>query len=477
VDVSGRLLVVDDEPGNRDLLARRLRKVGYEVEVAEDGVEGLRAIEAGDFDLILLDILMPGTSGLDVLTAIRRTRSASELPVVMATALGGSEDTVEALRRGANDYVTKPFDMPVVLARIGSQLSLKRATREIEDLARQLEIRNGFIRRTFGRYVAGEIVDNLLESPEGLELRGEKRTLTILISDLRGFSILTEMLEPVQVVSLLNGYLGAMAEIIQSHGGTIDEFLGDGILAFFGAPVARDDHAERAVAAAVAMQLAMASVNRTNRRVGLPEVEMGIGIATGEVIVGNVGSERRTKYGAVGSTVNLAARIESYTMGGEVLISDATRSALASLLEIAEERTVHPKGFGEPLRIHRMAGIHGRHRLFLPQRSEEWIELRAGLPVRFSVLSGKEVSGPSFEGTFGAVTEISARLRSRAPLRELSNLRIELVGAGGAPLPGAFYAKVATGAAVGEEGVVRFTTRSGALEAALAHAQGREPPG
>ncbi len=471
----GRLLLVDDEADNRDLLARRLTKAGYEVTAVEDGTRALHAIESGDFDLVLLDVLMPGLSGLEVLESIRRTRSVSDLPVIMATALAGSQDTVGALRGGANDYVTKPFDMPVVLARIETQLALKRAATEIAALAQQLEIRNAFIRRAFGRYVSDEVVDNLLENPEGLELRGEKRRVTILMSDLRGFSTLTESLAPVQVVSLLNGYLGRMAEIIQAHGGTIDEFLGDAILAFFGAPASREDDAERAVAAAVAMQLAMEDVNRANRDAGLPQVEMGIGIGTGEVIVGNIGSEKRTKYGAVGSPVNLASRIESYTLGGEVLICGETLAAVAKLVRAEPPREVHPKGLEAPIFIHSVRGIRGAYGLELPDSASEWTELADEVPVRFALLEGKQVSEASCSGSFFALSQTGARLRSDDALPELADLRIEILDGSGAPRPGAFYAKVVR-AEPGAEGtvLVRFTSRSPALERTLTHALGSQ---
>jgi adenylate cyclase len=345
---TGNLLVVDDEPRNRDVLARRLERRGYRVSVAADGRSALHALEREEFDLVVLDVLMPGMSGLEVLETIRRTRTAAELPVIMATALDRSTDTVNALELGANDYVTKPIDLPVVLARVEAQLRLKRAARQIEALARRLEIQSGFIRDTFGRYVSDEVVADLFAKPAGLDLRGERRNVTILMSDLRGFSSLTQTLEPAQIVALLNNYLGSMAEVIQSYRGTIDEFIGDAILAFFGAPVSAENDAERAVACALAMQLAVPHVNETNRRHGLPEIEMGIGIATGEVVVGNIGSEKRTKYGAVGSAVNLAARIEGLTLGGEIWVDSRTREALGDMAGI------------EDVRLQRRVGQHAR---------------------------------------------------------------------------------------------------------------------
>ena len=205
-------------------------------------------IEEQTFDLVLLDVMMPHLDGLETLEAIRRTRSVTELPVIMATALAGSDDTITALERGANDYVTKPFDRGVVAARIHTQLALRAAAREIETLARQLELRNSFLRQTFGRYLSDEVVSNLLESDEGLEMRGERRRVSILLADLRGFTALTESLTPAEIVSILNTYLGTMSDVIHDYHGTVDEFLGDAILAHFGALTTRDDDTERAVA-------------------------------------------------------------------------------------------------------------------------------------------------------------------------------------------------------------------------------------
>ena len=357
---AGRILVVDDEPNNRDMLARRLKRRGYAVDEASDGVAALRKIEGQRFDVVLLDVMMPGMSGLEVLDALRSERSASELPVILATALTDRADVVEGLRRGANDYVTKPIDFPIVLARIETQLAAVRATREMASLARELELRGAFIRRMFGRYVSDDVADAVMRRAESLELGGEKRRVTILLSDLRNFTSLSESLEPRQVVSVLNNYLSAMTEAIQMHGGTIDEFIGDAILALFGAPLTGEDDAARAVACAMAMQRAIGQVNEMNRAQGLPGVEMGVAVATGDVVVGNIGSERRTKYAAVGSAVNLAARIEAHTRGGEVRISDATWQEVANLVTVDDEREVEAKGFEGLVRIRRVSVIAGR---------------------------------------------------------------------------------------------------------------------
>ena len=189
----------------------------------------------------------------------------------------------------------------------------KRIEAELQHLAEQVELRNKFIRETFGRYLTDEVVSTVLESPTGLQIGGEKRKVTMLMSDLRGFTSMSERLPPARVVAMLNRYLTTMVEVIKKYHGTIDEFIGDAIFILFGAPTWAEDDAHRAVACAVAMQLAMDRVNEQNRQEDLPELEMGIGIHTGQVVLGNIGSSERMKYGVVGSHVNLTSRIQSHT--------------------------------------------------------------------------------------------------------------------------------------------------------------------
>ena len=193
---------------------------------------------------------------------------------------------------------------------------LKDSREQLLQLNAQLETRNRFIRQTFGRYTSDDIVQVLLDMPEGLKLGGEKRQLTILMTDLRGFTAMVERLEPTAVVALLNHYLSAMIEIIQENGGTIDEIIGDAILVLFGAPVSMPDAARRAVRWRPADAAGHAGSQPAQCDMGWPEIAMGIGLHTGEAVVGNLGSIKRSKYGVVGQTVNLTARVESYTIGG-----------------------------------------------------------------------------------------------------------------------------------------------------------------
>jgi class 3 adenylate cyclase len=250
---------------------------------------------------------------------------------------------------------------------------------DLQSQAEALARRGQFIRETFGRYVSEDVVAQLLDAPEGLDLGGSKRKVTILMSDVRGFTALAECLEPQEVMTLLNRYLEAMVEVILTYQGTIIEILGDGLLVLFGAPLSRDDDAERAVACALAMQLRLDDTNAPNRQAGLPEVDMGIGIHTGEVVVGNIGSQQRTKYGVVGSAVNLTGRIESYTTGGQILISPTTYTETAAVLTVSHHITVAPKGVAAPLTLYAVSGMRGAHSLSLPTPTETLVSLPQAL--------------------------------------------------------------------------------------------------
>jgi adenylate cyclase len=459
--LGAHILVVDDDELNRNILSRRLQKQGFGVDEAVDGAEALRKVASLEYDLILLDVTMPVMSGLEVLERVRREHHPADLPVIMATAAGQSADVVAALHLGANDYVTKPLDFPVVIARVTTQLMLKRAVDENRALLLELEIRNRFIRQTFGRYLSDQVVSSLLDDRGGLELGGEKRRISIMVTDLRGFSSISEELEPQKVVTILNLYFEIMTEVILECGGTIDEFIGDSILVFFGAPVSCEDHASAALRCAVRMQLAMAEVNRRNVDRGFPPLEMGIGIHTGEVVIGNVGSERRAKYGAVGSNVNLASRIESYTVGGQILVSEATwREAGESFLQ-GKSMLVHPKGMAEPVRLYEVLGVNGNDALRLPDLEIPLIALELPLPVRYIVLDGKDASGTASQGELTKLSQTGAELRLSAAVASLTNLKLTL----GGEARGDLYAKVLEESTEAGCVAVRFTAISPEVQA------------
>ncbi|HWI55782.1 MAG TPA: adenylate/guanylate cyclase domain-containing protein, partial [Bacillota bacterium] len=356
-------------------------------------------------------------------------------------------------------------------------------TRQLKDSYQELERRNQFIRKTFGRYTSDEVVEALLDVPDGLKLGGEEREVSILMSDLRGFTAMAARLTPQEVIGCLNLYLESMVEVITRFQGTIDEIIGDAILVLFGAPIPCEAHAAKAVACGLAMQLALPEVNRRLVEQGAPELEMGIGIHTGRVIVGNIGSERRSKYAAVGSNVNLAGRIESFTTGGQVLISESTREQIKVPLQTLGQFQVEPKGARRSLQLYEVGGLGEPFNLSLPLRSGALHPLPAPLPIRFTVLEEKFLGRTVLEGWLVALSASEAGIQCELSLVALTNLKIELRPVPGANPGGEIYAKV-TGPAAGAAGQtrIRFTSLAPELKtwvqqmaARLASAQAKAP--
>jgi len=325
------------------------------------------------------------------------------------------------------------------------------------------EAHGAFIRETFGRYVSDDVVASLLDSPEGLKLGGELRRVTVMMSDLRGFTPLAERLTPEEAIRFLNDYLQTMVDLILRYRGTINEIMGDGILVIFGAPTAAPDDAERALACAVAMQQAMGGLNARNRERGLPEIEMGIGVHTGEVIVGNIGSDRRMKYAAVGSAVNLTGRIESYTTGGEILISDSTLREAGSMVKVSRSLQIEPKGARHPLTVWKLIGIGGAYQLLLCEEEPAMVALGAEIPIRYAMLEDKRVGSRVVDASFVALSSRGGEIRSAAPVPPRSNVKI-WIGEEVGSEAGEIYAKVIeTIPATAPGFVVRFTAVAPAI--------------
>ena len=430
-----------------------------------DPTQALQTAESVQPTVILQDLVMPQIDGLDLVAQFRQHAATREIPLVVLSTKEEPVIKAEAFARGANDYIVKLPDKLELLARIRYHSRGYISQLQRNEALAKLEVRNRFIRDTFGRYLSDEVVNNLLDAPEGLNLGGEKRVVTIMMSDLRGFTAMSEVLGAEQVVSMLNNYLGTMTEIIQRHGGTIDEFIGDGILVLFGAPEQREDDAARAVCCALEMQRAMADVNAWNLANQMPTVEMGIGLNTGEVIVGNIGSQRRTKYGAVGSHVNLTGRIESYTVGGQILISEMTRRAIGAELRIDGENRIEPKGMKQPITLYEVGGIGAPYNTSLPREETPLRQLPAALAVSYAVLEDKHSAGAWLPGQFTRLSLREAELVCSEAPPAMANLRVRLDSHPDLDL----HAKVMARVADATSGcVLRFTAVPEALKPVLA---------
>jgi adenylate cyclase len=269
-------------------------------------------------------------------------------------------------------------------------------------------------------------MNSLIENPSALELGGERRSVTIMMTDLRGFTALSERLEPEQVVQMLNVYFEVMVEVVLKYNGTINEIIGDALLIIFGAPQEMPDRAQRAIACAIEMQNSMAEVNWQSRSQGLPELEMGIGLNETEVIVGNIGSTKRSKYAVVGSGVNMTSRIESYTVGGQILISESVCQEAGDILRIDAQRDVHPKGSETPLRIYEVGGIAGRFNLALEDKEPPLVTLVRQIPLRYTELKGKDIGKKGLEGFVVRLSKNCAEITLGTPVDTMTNLKMNL---------------------------------------------------
>ncbi len=298
------------------------------------------------------------------------------------------------------------------------------------------------LKKMFGRYLSTEVMNAIIENPTSLELGGERRRVTIMMTDLRGFTALSERLEPEQVVQMLNAYFEVMVDIVLEFNGTINEFIGDALLVVFGAPQEIKDRAERAVACAITMQNAMGKVNEQNRAKGLPDIEMGIGLNEAEVILGNIGSSKRSKYAVVGSGVNMASRIESYTVGGQVLISESVRAEAGHILRLDAQREIWPKGSEIPIRIYEVGGIGGTYKVALETGDTPPIPLVQAIPLHCTLLEGKKVEKSRIPCTLVRLSNRGAILQMSEPLEPLMNVKLNLSSAPKRLSTRDFYGKV-----------------------------------
>ncbi len=268
----------------------------------------------------------------------------------------------------------------------------------ITDLTRLIKVKSAF-----ARYTSPDIADYVLTTEEGQKRGGMTREVSILMSDLRGFTALATTMSAQELITLLNHYFEAMVAVIEEHHGTVIEFLGDGIFVVFGAPGEYPDHADLAVRCAIGMQNAMKGVNAWNKENGYPALEMGIGINSGDAVIGNIGSDKKMKYGCMGSTVNTAGRVESLTVGGQVLITANTASRLACKFEYASEGSFLPKGSTDELKYYEVTQA-GEAELDLGYANIDWTACEA-TEYFFFVVEGKQIVKDVHKGT---VTKVSA---------------------------------------------------------------------
>jgi adenylate cyclase len=317
LDRPPKILIVDDDWLNRDLLKAYLTGSGCQVTTAADGQQALDMALETPPDLALVDIQMPRIDGLSLCRELKSNPKTRFVPIVIVTALDSEEEKLKAIEVGADDFVSKPYNAVVLLTRVRSLLRIKRLHDEVES-------RNHLLRQVLNRYVAEDVAEVILTDPERhLKLGGEMRPVTVLFADIRGFSRFTERHSAPEVIAALNAIFQALSQVVFEHRGTFDKYLGDGLMTFYGAPVAETDDAQRAVDSALEMQRRFQAL-RDKHAEDFRDLGLGIGLHSGEAVVGNIGSEKVMDYTVVGDVVNIAKRLQEEAGGGQILLSRDT---------------------------------------------------------------------------------------------------------------------------------------------------------
>jgi adenylate cyclase len=359
------ILVVDDDPVNRTMLTRLLEQEGHRTDTAAEGRQALERLRADPFDVVLLDVLMPEMDGYEVLAHIKHDEVLRHIPVLMITALDDVQSAVRCIETGADDYLPKPFDPVVLRARIKASLTKKRMhdleaqhLAEMSRLNRRLEarieeqmaelVRTGELRRFLPEQVAEGLLAGKLEPGEAFE----RRKITALFADLVGFTDLSESLEPEELAQVLNEYLREMTALAVAHGGALDNFIGDGLMVIFGAPVASEENVQAlaAIRTALSMQARARELAAKAREKGIPaSLQIRVGVNTGHCTVGVFGSDVMRAYKAVGFAVNIASRLQTEADPGVILCGFRTYALIQDRVHAVPREPVVVKGATRPI--------------------------------------------------------------------------------------------------------------------------------
>jgi len=336
-ELTGSILVVDDNRMNRLMLARGLEQQGHRVSFAEHGRQALEMMRNQAFDLVLLDIEMPEMNGYEVLEHLRADPHWRDIPVIMISAVDEIDSVVRCIEMGAADYLNKPFNPVLLKARVNASLEKKRL------LDKQREL--------FRKFATDEVAEELLTS--GFSLGGKLVDATVLFCDIRSFTTLAESQSPEDTIELLNAYYGLIINATAREGGIVSLMAGDGLMSIFGAPLAREDHRQQSVKAAMQMIDLVDRFNQEQALLHRAPIVVGIGIASGSVIAGFVGTQRRATYTCIGDTVNLASRLESHTkvVGQPILIEENTRLGLDPKIQVVPQGEVQLRGKTQAVKI------------------------------------------------------------------------------------------------------------------------------
>ena len=356
-----RVLIVDDNETNRDILATRLGVHGYELLQAADGEEALAAARRHLPDLILLDVMMPKLDGIEVTRRLKGDASLPFMPIILVTAKADSKDVVAGLEAGAEEYLTKPVDQMALLARARSLLRLKALHDQVQAQAADLAAWNATLEKRvtdqlaeiermsrLKRFLSPQVAELLVSTGDERVLESHRRNVTVVFCDLRGFTAFAETAEPEEVMAVLAEYHAGLGELIHKHQATLERFVGDGLMMLFNDPLPCPDPAARAVRMAVDMRKMVGILSIKWRKHG-HELGFGMGISHGYATIGRIGFEGRFDYSAIGSVVNLAARLCSEARAGQILVDSKVLAAIEDIAETSPIGELALKGFHRPV--------------------------------------------------------------------------------------------------------------------------------
>jgi adenylate cyclase len=348
------ILVVDDEEGIRKFCHHLLQHAGYTVSTSTTGEEAVQRLHE-QWDIILTDLTMPGSVDGNELT--RQARARGNADVLLMTGYPGLETAIQAIKGGAFDYLIKPFTADTLLTAVQRCIDRRELSRELsrEKLLRS-ELNRTYdelvkmqqVRETFGQFVTPEVAEWVLANSQDFCKRGEHKTVTVLFADVRRFSWFAAHVSPEEVMSALNEVFACVIDAVQEGGGILNKFIGDGLMGLFGAPVPNGDHAAMAVRAAFLARDASERLAQARQALSLNPMRIGIGINTGEVVAGCVGTKQRTEYSVFGHAVNLAARLEEVAAPGQILIGPETARLLAGRVLTRDVGKLALPGIDEP---------------------------------------------------------------------------------------------------------------------------------
>jgi adenylate cyclase len=366
-----RILVVDDVSDNVEILQMRLESRGYEVATAADGIEALEKTRALLPDLVLLDVMMPRLDGIETVKQLKADAALPFIPVILVTAKTDARDVVLGLEIGADDYLTKPVEHAALMARVRAMLRIKELHDTVRDQAARLEAQTAELARwnrsleervaaqvgelervgRLRRFLAPQLAEMIVSAGEDSVLDSHRRDIVVVFCDLRGYTAFAETAEPEEVMAVLRDFHGALGPLVAQFEGTLDHFLGDGLMVFFNDPLPCPDPAARAVRMACAMRAAFLELATDWRRQGF-ELGFGVGIAQGYATIGRIGFAERMDYTAIGTVTNLAARLCAEAKGGQILISRRVAAVVETEFALEQLGDLTLKGLSQPVLVY-----------------------------------------------------------------------------------------------------------------------------